>query len=368
MNDFPALPVVIRRSKRFGFVLVAVTGLPLGLALCQHLSTPMGAPPTSEPALAGALPFFLGFLLGILLLLRPARLTLTSEGLTYERVLRRWRRSWGWPEVSGFRWQVVGTGKSKRRAIVFTSGLRQVEVPAYWEWPAQEVLDLLNHARATYGGQGAPAPGVPLAEKRPPALLLAQPVGVNNQVLAQPRPSTGFIGWLVTLGLIGAGSLAGYWWGYKDSLLIEGGYILLVVFGWLGLLSATASLLGADTSSKYSPRPISLVARLGRRLVQAGYVGAFLVWLGLLVGNLVVIDQQRTQRIERLLSFEPTATAIATVTQLRERGAMRATILTYQAGKEQVTQALSGVGRYAVGQRLRVKYALVHPDMFAVVE
>jgi hypothetical protein len=374
MNDFPALPVVIRRSKRFGLVLVVATGLPLGLALRQYLPPPTGAPTTGGAALAGMLPFLLGFLLGILLLLRPARLTLTTEGVTYERLLRRWRRSWRWPEVSGFSWEVVGTGKGKREAIVFTSGLGQVEVPAYWEWPAQEVLDLLNHARTTYGRQPPPAPGIPLAEKRLSAPLPVPPVGADNQNTAQSLPSvtTGFVVWLVALGLIGAGSLAGYWWGYKDSLAIEGGYILLVVFGWLGLLFAATSLLGAATNSKYRPRPVSLLGRLGRRLVQVGYAGAFLVWLGLLVGNLVLVDQQRTQRIARLLASEPTATAIATVTQLRERGTssgtFRATILSYQAGTEQVTQALPGIGHYGLGQRLRVKYAVAHPDMFVVLE
>lgn len=368
MNDFPALPVVIRRSKRFGFVLVVATGLPLWLAL-PHLSPSEATPSTETAALPGMLPFLLAFVLGILMLLRPARLTLTPDGLIYERLLRLWRRSWRWPEVSGFNWEVVGTGKSKRTAIVFTSGLRQVELPPYWEWPAQEVLDLLNHTRTTWGSPAAAlVPGVAVVEKR----VLAPPQSPETARPKKAPPSTAanFAFWGGAGLLIGMGSLLDYWWGYKDNLLIEGSYLLLVIFGWLGLLFAAISQFTSPGGS-YQPRPASLLGRLRRRLVQVGYVAAGLGWLGLLVDNLLVVDQQRTQRVERLLTAGPTATTLATVTQLRERnssaGPFRATILTYQAGAEQVTQALPGFGPYVVGQRLRVKYVVAHPDMMAVV-
>ena len=50
-------------------------------------------------------------------------------------------------------------------------------MPVYLEWLAQEVLDLLNHARTTWVGQEALAPVVPLAEKQLPASLPSQPAG-----------------------------------------------------------------------------------------------------------------------------------------------------------------------------------------------
>ncbi len=373
MNDFPTLPVVIRQSKRLGFILVVATGLPLWLAL-PHQPASATAPPTGMASLLRLLPFLLAFLLGVLMLLRPARLILTPEGLTYERLLRFWRRSWRWPEVSDFRWEVVGTGKGKRAAIVFTSGANQVEVASDWEWSAQEVLDLLNHARTTWGGQAA-APALALdgtgGGKQPRALPQPQLLEAAKPATIPLSTAASFGFWAGAGLLIGVGSLVGYWWGYKDSLLLAGVYITLVIFGWLGLLFAAIALLGATTCGNYQPRPVSLLGRLKHRLVQVGYVVAGLVWLGLLVGNLLVVDQYGTQRVERLLAAGPTATTLATVTQLRERnsrsGTSRATVLTYQAGTEQVSQALPGIGQYAVGQQLRVKYVVAHPDMFAVV-
>jgi hypothetical protein len=359
MPAFPPFPVVIRRSKRLGSILVFITGLPLALALYQRLLHPAWIPAPASPSVSGPVSFLAVFLLGVLFLLRPARLILTPDGLTYERLLRLWRRSWRWQDVSAFEWARFGSGKNKRHAIGFTSDTRTVEVPGYWELSSEDVLTLLNEARRL--GRGA-AVAVPDMGSLPAEELAPTPSAAPN-----------LMGWLVGLLLIGAGSLLTYLFNYKDNFLLQCVCMLLVVFGWLFLLFlAFAALPSTSRQGHYNLRPATWKARLARRALQLSYLVVFVGWITLLVGNLFIADQQGGQRVARILATEPTATTVATVTGLRERrgrsSTIRSTLLTYQAGAEQVTQALPGIGQYAVGQRLRVRYAVGHPDMFAVVE
>ncbi|MBO2010274.1 hypothetical protein [Hymenobacter negativus] len=375
MNDLLTSPIVIRRSKALGFVLVVVTGLPLLLALHQYLYNPAWKPPVGSSFFNGPLEFLLVFLLGVLVLLRPARLTLTTEGLTYERFLWFWRRSWHWQEITAFEWQKIGTGKNTRHSIVFSSGPEQVEVPSYWELPTSTVLALLNQARTTWRGSSSGILEVLSAENPSPALRFPLPGRQAEAITVAPARITArdFWLWLISLALIGVGSGIDYLFGYKDSLFIEGGYMLLIIFGWLGLLFAAVVALpgAAKQQEEWELRPAPFRVRLWRRVKQLAYAMAFLTCLGLLVGNLLVINQQRTQRVARILATEPTMTTLATVIQLRERGSrsgtFRSTVLTYQAGTMLINQALPGIGQYAVGQQLRVKYAVSYPDMFTIV-
>lgn len=365
MTDLNTPPVVIRRSGALGFAILFFTGIPLLLTLVQAWSAPDWRLPNGHTFLSGPAFFVLGFLLGVLLLLRPGRLTLAPEGLQYESLLRLRRRSWRWQDVSPFGTARVGAGKARRTVIEF-NGPEWEALPARWELPTAEVLDLLNQARTRWGGHA-----------RPPveAGLSGRQIQDNAALPKKPTPLTASLiisCWLAALLLIAVGSLVDYLFGYKDSFWLECTYILLVVVGWLLLLfAAIASLSGDSTPGVQRPAPVSFPGRLWRVVRRLSYAAGFLVWLALMIGSLAVLEQWRNQRVAAILAAGPTATTVATVTQLRERssrsGTMRSTLLAYQAGAVLVHQALPGIAQYTVGQQLRVKYAVAHPDMFIVV-
>ena len=176
--------------------------------------------------------------------------------------------------------------------------------------------------------------------------------------------------------LLGTGGLVDYLYGYKDSWLLEGTYVLLIVFGCMALFVAGIATLVANASSDTAaPAPAGGRGCLGRilnilKLLSFG--AGFLACIALMVGSLVFIEQWRNERVGRLLATAPTVTTTATVTKLRTRssrsGMVYATLLTYRAGTEQVNQAIPGRGFYAVGQQVRVKYVVEHPDIFKVAE
>ncbi len=184
---------------------------------------------------------------------------------------------------------------------------------------------------------------------------------------------------LTSLLLIGAGSAVQYLFGYKSSFIIEGASVLSIVLGWLFLFVIAIILLLGEKSSETEKRPaqpqkpVSVLRRLGTIALRIGYAAGFLLLIGFMVGNLIYVEDLRNERIARILATPRTAYAVATVTARRKNrsrsGSSWSALITYQGGTEQINQAIRDDNwRYSPGQQLKVKYAIDHPDMFAVIE
>lgn len=145
----PTLPLILEQTPTLGRWLCVVSTLFVLIGVGFRAWEPDLGKVVLVPVLAAG---SLSLLLGGLLLWRPGRLLLSAQGLTLETFILRRQGSWTWQQVSAFTLEKVWAGKQRVEIIRFTSttaGRQQPQaLPTYWQRPVQEVVALLNQARA----------------------------------------------------------------------------------------------------------------------------------------------------------------------------------------------------------------------------
>jgi len=160
---------------------------------------------------------------------------------------------------------------------------------------------------------------------------------------------------LIAVAYAIAGSLIYYLWGYKDNMLIRGVSLSLSAGGWLYMGDNVKKAYVRDKSDWYRKISINL---------------AFAV---IVLMNILICVVAAGMRVDNILSRGKTNTTIATVTEMEnyrtKNGLRHYAIINYQAGNDNITEHISNSnGEHVVGEKLEVRYAVDHPDMFIVLE
>jgi hypothetical protein len=155
--------------------------------------------------------------------------------------------------------------------------------------------------------------------------------------------------------------------GYKDNGFITGGSYLITLISWLILFySLAGNLLLKEKVLKYKANKNKWLKQKVKKLF------AYFSFCGLIVLNIVVIENLSELRVQNILDNKPTSITVGTIIEIQNRtgrnGGNSFAIITYKTKDENLNRAIFNYkNSYSVGQKYRIKYSIEYPEMFSIL-
>ena len=171
---------------------------------------------------------------------------------------------------------------------------------------------------------------------------------------------------LIGLSCILTGSVWFYFQGHKDSGLINNLSYILTFIGWLILLFTIAGQFLLKNKIEYNRNKSKWFSQT---IIKTAIYIAF---AGLVLGNILFVDNLENERVSAILSNEPTKSTTATVTEIESRnsrgGPKSFAIIKYSTDKGTFEQSFFNYdNQYSVGQIYELKYSVDYPEMCTII-
>lgn len=171
---------------------------------------------------------------------------------------------------------------------------------------------------------------------------------------------------LIGLCCILTGSIWFYFQGHRDNGFVNNLSYILTFIGWLIVLFSVAGQFLLKSKIKYKTNKSKWFSQ---SLVKTAIYIAF---AGLVVGNIVLVDNLENNRVSSILNNEPTKTTTAKVTEIESRnsrgGPKSYAIIKYLTDNGTFEQSLFNYNnQYSVGQTYELKYSVDYPEMCIII-
>lgn len=171
---------------------------------------------------------------------------------------------------------------------------------------------------------------------------------------------------LIGLTCILTGSVWFYFQGHKDIGLVNYLSYILTFIGWLIILFSVAGQFLLKNKTKYKTNKSKWFSQ---SFVKTG---VYIAFAGLVLGNIIFINNLEDNRVSSILNNEPTKITIANVTEIENRnsrgGPKSYAIIKYTTDNGTIEQLFFNYNnQYSVGQTYELKYSVDYPEMCTIV-